>query len=427
MFIDKKIKIINYSIALLPVSIIIGNLAINLNLIIILLMGFLIFKKEIFIMEDKKYQYLLYLFFIYLLSNTLVNNILYFNTNDVLKDNFFKSIFFFRFLFLFLILNKLIEKKQFNLDIFYISCAFFSLFLAFDIIFQVIFEKNLIGNTITFRRPSGFFGDEHIAGGYLQKFLLFFIFLITLKYFKNKEKIFYLFIVCFIPIVLTGNRMPALIYCASCVMFYFLEKNFKQIIAIFLILFLIVFALIKNPLYAKFDRQFNVFFQETKELIFVLPKLLDRNYLNNNPLNIEVSPYLVHFNSGIEVWKKNKVFGSGLKSFRINCQYVKNQTCNSHPHNYFLEIMIDTGIIGLIIIYSIFILSVFNYLKFYLGNSEKKLKLITVPFFLIILFEFFPLRSTGSFFTTNNAVVIFLMLALFINFKNLNFLNNLKS
>lgn len=427
MFIDKKIKIINYLFALLPVSIIIGNLAINLNVIIILLVGFLIFKKEIFIMEDKKYQYLLYLFFFYLLSTTLVNNILYFDTNNLLKNNFFKSIFFFRFLFLFLILNKLIEKKQFNLNIFYISCAFFSIFLAFDIIFQVIFGKDLIGNRITFRRPSGFFGDEHIAGGYLQKFLLFFIFLITLKYFKNKEKIYYLFLVCFIPVVLTGNRMPALIYCASFVLFFLLEKKFKQITLIFLLLSVILFTLIKNPLYPKFDRQLKVFFQESKELIIVLPKLLDKDFLKKNTLNIEVSPYLVHFNSGIEVWKKNKIFGNGLRSFRIHCEYSKNQTCNSHPHNYFLEIMIDTGIIGLIIIYSFFILSVFNYLKFYFNNTEKKFKLITAPFFLIILFEFFPIRSTGSFFTTNNAVVIFLILAFFINFRNLNFHNSLKT
>ena len=131
--------------------------------------------------------------------------------------------------------------------------------------------------------------------------------------------------------------------------------------------------------------------------------------------------YLVIFNSGIQQWKEKKILGRGLKSFRINCQYIRGQTCSTHPHNYFIEILLDTGVLGLIILYLIFILSTINYLKFYKKKLNASSIVKSTPFFLIIFFEFFPLRSTGSFFTTNNSVIIFFFLAIFINISRINF------
>ena len=45
--------------------------------------------------------------------------------------------------------------------------------VGIDILIQVIFEKNILGYPITLNKPSSFFGTEHIAGGYIQKFSLF--------------------------------------------------------------------------------------------------------------------------------------------------------------------------------------------------------------------------------------------------------------
>ena len=128
------------------------------------------------------------------------------------------------------------------------------------------------------------------------------------------------------------------------------------------------------------------------------------------------SVLLSEFNTGFEIWKKNKIFGSGLKSFRLKCSYDPGQTCITHPHNYTIELLVDTGLIGLTLIYLIFIFCFFDYLKFYINSLN--LRLITLPFFLITCLEFFPLRSSGSFFTTSNATVIFLMLALTIGFSH---------
>jgi len=129
--------------------------------------------------------------------------------------------------------------------------------------------------------------------------------------------------------------------------------------------------------------------------------------------------YLIHFNSGIQQWKQNKIFGTGLKSFRINCTYKENQTCNTHPHNYFIELLVETGLLGTILIYFVFIIGFKNFLNFYFNEKNISSKLTSIIFFLLIFLEFLPIRSSGSFFTTNNATFIFLILALFLNIKKI--------
>jgi O-antigen ligase len=427
MYTFKK-KLINYCIALIPLSLILGNLAINTNVIIICIIGLITYGKKIFFIEDKKYQYLIYAFFLYLIFITFVNNFPKFDIYFIYKENFFKSIFFLRFLLFFLVLNKLIEEGNFNFKFLLISCSFFSFLLAADIIIQVIFGKDLFGYSITANRPSGFFGNENIAGGYLQKFILFCIFLFGINIKNVKIRllaILFLFLLFLIPITLTGNRMPILMYLGSCMLFFIMEKKFKLVFFIIFFFLLIAFFLIKNPIINRIDIQLKVLLRDSIELITKTPSLFYEDRENKERIYAGSSGYLLHFNSGVQVWKKNKLFGHGIKSFSLNCKYKKNQTCNNHPHNYFIEIMVDVGIVGLIIIYSIFICGLVNYLKFYFSNYNSKVRLISLPFFFITLFEFFPLRSSGSFFTTGNAVIIFFMLVFFINSKkyNLNYKN----
>ena len=73
-----------------------------------------------------------------------------------------------------------------------------------------------------------------------------------------------------------------------------------------------------------------------------------------------VVAHILLFNSGIQQWKENKIIGNGLKSFRINCEYAKFKKfndyhfCGTHPHNYTIEIMAETGLIGVFLIYTLF-------------------------------------------------------------------------
>ena len=421
MFTNRKLQLINYLISLIPLSIILGNLAININVVLICMLGILIFKKDIFFIGNKKYQFLIYAFFFFLIFSTALNNLSDFSTNKLYKDHFFKSFFYLRFLILFLIINKLIEKNILNLRLFFISSAFFSGILAFDILVQVIFKKDLIGYPISLDKPSGFFGDENVAGGYLQKFSLFFIFLIATK-FKNKIKnnlhfsIFYIFFTFFfIIILLTLNRMPLLIFLFSFLIYFFLERKFKTILFFTFFSIGIIYFFLKFPVISRMDTQIKNFYNDTINLILIAPKLFYNKSYEFRTIDPGPTGYIIHLNSGVQLWKKNKLIGNGIKSLPIHCEYKNNTTCNTHPHNYFIELMMDVGIVGLLIIYSIFFLGLFNSFKFYFSNQYKKVRYMCFPFFIIIFFEFFPLRSTGSFFTTSNAIIIFLFLAIFLN------------
>ena len=46
MYTDKNVKLINYLIALIPLSLILGNLIVNINIILICVVGIIICGKE---------------------------------------------------------------------------------------------------------------------------------------------------------------------------------------------------------------------------------------------------------------------------------------------------------------------------------------------------------------------------------------------
>ena len=86
-----------------------------------------------------------------------------------------KSIYFLRYLLLYLILRILIEKSIINLKLFFLFCSFATLFVSFDIFFQFIYGKDIFGFEVisNSRKLSGPFGDELIAGSFIQRFSIF--------------------------------------------------------------------------------------------------------------------------------------------------------------------------------------------------------------------------------------------------------------
>ena len=95
---------------------------------------------------------------------------------------------------------------------------------------------------------------------------------------------------------------------------------------------------------------------------------------------------------------------------------MPNRICQSHPHNYYLEILNDTGILGLIIFLAAIILILKN---IYIQRKEFNQELIIRSIFaLILIVEIFPIKSTGSFFTSNNAAFIFILISFIIQKRN---------
>ena len=106
----------------------------------------------------------------------------------------------------------------------------------------------------------------------------------------------------------------------------------------------------------------------------------------------------------------------------------KLKVCNTHPHNYYLEILTELGLIGLILALTIIIIILYQtfYKKYFTSSALKNNNLIT-PFIFLFISELFPIKGTGSFFTTNNATYLFFIIAILIGLtrKN-NFIENKK-
>jgi len=120
------------------------------------------------------------------------------------------------------------------------------------------------------------------------------------------------------------------------------------------------------------------------------------------------------------MWKTQPLFGYGLKSFRFKCWEIlaitndKKYSCSTNSHNYYLELLAETGIIGTFLIIVFFIIIIKNSF-IYFHNIYKKNNLyfyLFLPIFLTFLVEIWPLKSTGSFFTTWNASFIWMIIAI---------------
>ena len=409
----------SFLLALLPVSFIAGNMIININVLILIISTLVLYGKEVFKFQFKILDKFILLFFLLVLFTAIYNDI-FFIINDLYPSGYhtiLKSILFLKYLFLYLTIKFLIGNRIISLKYFFVSCTFCTLFVSFDIFYQFTFGKDLFGFEPIGRRLSGPFGDELIAGGYLQRFSIFSFFLIPLffnnlsnKYSKYLIPIF--FIIFISALMLSGNRMPFILFVFTISLIVVFQKQSRKYLLSFVIIFSLLFIGIYN-LNEKVKMNFDTFQIQISKMIVVATK---------GDYNDKDSPqYLREFATFYDTWLMNKYIGGGVKNFRFYChtrpniEKNTNFICNMHPHNYYLEILTETGIIGFLIISLIFLNILYlSFYKKYISKSSFSVNNTVVPFIFLFIAEIFPLKSTGSFFTTGNTTYLFLILAIIV-------------
>tara|TARA_Y100001958_G_C20803618_1_gene265832 strand:+ start:9 stop:311 length:303 start_codon:yes stop_codon:yes gene_type:complete len=86
-----------------------------------------------------------------------------------------------------------------------------------------------------------------------------------------------------------------------------------------------------------------------------------------------------------------------------------------HPHNYYLEILTETGLLGFIVLILSFVLLLYQTLiKKYFSRLNVNFDNKIIPFIFLFFIEIFPLKSTGSFFTTGNTTYLFLLMGILV-------------
>ena len=417
---NSKINFLSILLSLMPISFIAGNMIININIIFILLVSLFFYGKKIFQFNYLLLDKLIIIYFLLIIFTGFYNY--YFfdleNVNSYIISPT-KSLLFLKYLILYLIIRFLVSNGLISLKLFFISCALSSVFVSLDIFYQFYNGKDIFGfETIGIgRKLSGPFGDELIAGSFIQRFSLFafFVFPIFFSKYSNKISKFLipiLFVIFLLGIILSGNRMPMILFIFSIFLILLLQKQTRKFFIPFIIIFGIIFSILFN-----FNVEVRTNFKNlNKQLTTMSTLILSGDYNNYNNTS-----YLREFSSFYETWLMNKYIGGGIKNFRFYCHHrpkiEKNAKfiCNMHPHNYYLEILTETGIVGFGLISIIFLILLYKtfYKKYFTNTSIKDNNLI-IPFIFLFIVEIFPIKSTGSFFTTGNSTYLFLIMGILV-------------
>ena len=337
----------------------------------------------------------------------------------LIKDFFFHQlnieiISFLRFLIIFLAITLVSHTKKFEkIKLNFIFLFYLTGFLFFDTLFQYLFGYNLIGfEKYQHDRLTSFFDDEPIIGSFLMKLSLPLIFFLLIK--KSKLYINLLFIASSIFIVMiSGERMPflQLIFGLLLIFLFFYQINLKKI---FILIFLSILSLL---------------------LILNLPNVKDRyistfdglnslytDIRNNNEITLKISKngiydYYFNFKSGLELWKKNTLFGNGYRHYKNSCfeelSSKYRDGCSTHPHNIYIEILSDHGIVGLFIFILFLSSMIFNYLK----HSKHKIHLGFLITLFVISFPFVTSQSIFSSFYGSIYFLYFFIIQIFTKFR----------
>ena len=425
-------KISLYLLYLLPISLITGPAIpdISISLICILFLIHTFHYKEYGWVKESwiKIGILFWLSLIF---------ISFFADNKFLS--FVDSIIFIRFiLFSIAVYAWLIQSRK-QLKILLIIIFLTLIFIIMDSLLQFLryntasgFGKDIFGFIPEhYGRLTGPFNKEHVPGSHLSKFffisILPFIYLFK-KNIKTSITLFVYIIATGFIIFVSGEKMAFLTFLLGYFIFIMIIKEYRKLFVLsFCSLIILITLLLQthqsyndyeiietqpHHLGLKINKQFSCKDNtaiECSKLIEVQPQFLSVITEFNE------SVYYKIYLSAYRMWLDNKITGIGLNNYENLCEKnIKYQTikknysnCSSHPHNYYLQWLSESGIIGFFF-YILFVALIFSKLFFNINYTEAKIGLIS----LIIIF--WPIMSTGSLLKNWNGIQTFFVIGLAI-------------
>lgn len=349
----------------------------------------------------------LFLFYFYILI------ISFFSDNILLSLE--SSLFYFRFIFfslcIFFLLIYFPKLKYY----FFLVLLLSTLVVAIDGIIEFFFSYNLItiigqGDFAKIAniqgRISGLFRDEWVIGSYLVRLLPLLIYLYFDLNLNKKLKILFYFTICnsSLSIILSGER-SALLYLVFLIfiLFCFLIKKSKDRRLLFLPL---IFVILFTPFYND--------------------KLRDRlvdGFENHLSLDKEKNIYLKYIDTSTQMFLDRPILGNGPKMFREKCKnYTKNNSiddygCSTHPHNNYLQILAETGLVGFLFLFTALIYFIKNLFNLFFNSKNFDLNLLLSRASLLILFmiNLQPLVPTNNFFGNWINIYYFLPLGFYLH------------
>ncbi len=405
-------KILSTLLILFPISFITGPLIPEIILAILsIYANFQIIKFKEYHYYKHIYSIFFLIFWFYLIGNSVVVSEYYFWS---LKSSFFYFRYYiFSIAVIYFLHKKIVDLKKIGT---YLSLSF--IIIIFDLIFQYYYGQNLIGYKTIENRNSGFFGEELILGSYLIKIFPIILAILISGFIKIKKEFIIVILLPLLVVILflTGERTATILGIIFVIgSSIFIINGLKSKIIYISILLIIPITLII------FSQNIQKrFFHDTLNYISfsTYNKYISADKKNSKVLEAqgEKKIYIFsklhhgHYLSAYNLFLNKPFLGNGVNTFRYECKKFKHDYhCSTHPHNYILQILAETGLLGLIfylIIYFYFINNFFK--KNFIGIKILSLGL------LIYLFPFSP---SGNFFNNWLNMMLYYVIGLYMFFK----------
>ena len=354
-----------------------------------------VFKNKIFYFFNKTPSIIFFLFWIV----SIICSLLAEDISLSLKSSFF----YFRIGVFACFIWYLIDKDKSIINYFYYALTLCFSGLVIDGYFQYFNGENLFGFKIdSSLRISSFFKDELILGSYLSRLfpLLFALFLIKQK---QKFEIYFiglLFILVDILIYMSGERSSFFFLNLSTIFIIILIKEYQKFrLVTFLIAILCIIFFSFNSSTTSTNRMFK---EPARDMGLIKS--------SKEPVIFTVE----HDNlirTAYKMFKDQPILGHGPKMFRVKCEYEKyaagTSSCSTHPHNFYFQLLAETGIIGFLFLFIALSYVLYAALRQFISiifNQERFLTDYQVCLLAAILITVWPLSPNGNFF--NNWLMI---------------------
>ena len=114
------------------------------------------------------------------------------------------------------------------------------------------------------------------------------------------------------------------------------------------------------------------------------------------------------------MYKNNIFFGQGPKSFRNLCHEdkfgINIWSCSSHPHNYYIQLLAEFGLIGFVFPFFVFCYFVIKIILSLFYKEKNKIYFGLYCFFI----NLWPITSTGNFFNNWISILIYIPISFYI-------------
>ena len=404
---NKKFFFINFFVIIFPLTLVSGpfipDLIISISSVL-----FLIFHNKYFLNSLKKNLFikLFFLFFLYLVINSFFS--------EMISVSLKSSTTYFRFIIFVCIISYLFEYYPKTKYYFCIGLLFTFLILCIDANFQYLTGKNFFGfeSQHSPLRISGMFQEELILGSFLTRLFPILIGFSFLLFNKTKYFLFFIATITLLvsfTILITGERTAIILHFISLVLlvfFFDFKKKYKFIIVLLLISLNIILVLSNSHVKKR-----------------VITQALKNS---DNGKYIFSKVHHAHYLTSVNIFLEQPILGSGVKTFRYLCDddkykkdRFKNQfihwhlSCSTHPHNIYIQVLSETGLVGFVFLISFFLYVLFSLFKNLSVNKHEAYFYRTV--YICLLINFFPFAPSGNFFNNYLSMIYILPVGIMIS------------